>query len=65
MRRYRILRPIDDPNNVMIDLDFDNSGAAEAFLGALREGWRSQAIAPALVGTPRARIVEMVESKEL
>ena len=64
VRRYRVLRPIDDPNYVMIDLDFDSSSAAEAFLVALREVWRSPAAAPALVGSPQARIVEMVEGKE-
>jgi hypothetical protein len=64
VRRYRILRPIDDPNYVMIDLDFDSSSAAEAALAALRELWRSPAAAPALSGSPQTRIVEMIESKE-
>ena len=64
VRRYRVLRPIDDPNYVIIDLDFDSSSAAESFLVALREVWRSPAAAPALVGSPQTRIVEVVESKE-
>ncbi|HEY3228566.1 MAG TPA: hypothetical protein VGJ87_05050 [Roseiflexaceae bacterium] len=64
VRRYRVLRSIDDPNYVMIDLEFDSSSAAEAFLAAMREVWRSPVAAPALVGSPQARIVEMVESKE-
>jgi hypothetical protein len=64
VRRYQILRPIDDPNYVMIDLEFDSSSAAEAVLAALREMWRSPVAAPALVGSPQTRIVEMVESKE-
>ena len=64
VRRYRILRPIDDPNYVMIDLDFDSSRAAEAFLAAMREVWRSPLAAPALIGSPQTRIVEVVESKE-
>jgi hypothetical protein len=64
VRRYRVLRPIDDPNYVMIDLEFDNSSAAEAALAALREVWRSPAAAPALAGGPQARIVEAVETKE-
>lgn len=64
VRRYQILRPIDDPNYIMIDLDFDNARQAEAFLAAMREVWRSPQAAPALLGSPQARIVEAVESKE-
>ena len=39
MRRYRVLRAIDDPNYVMIDLEFDSSSEAEAFRAALRDLW--------------------------
>ena len=64
VRRYQVFRPIDDPNYVIIDLDFDSSRAAEAFLGAMREVWQSPVAASALTGSPQARIVEVVESKE-
>ena len=64
VRRYRVLRPIDDPNYVMIDLDFDSASEAESFLATMREVWRSTAAAPALAGSPQVRIVEVVESKE-
>ncbi len=65
VRRHRVLRPVDDPNYVMIDLDFDSSSEAEAFLAALRRDvWASRQAAPALVGSPQVRIVEAVESKE-
>ena len=64
VRRYQILRPIDDPNYVMIDLDFDSARSAEAFLAAMREVWRSPKAVPALAGSPQTRIVEVVESKE-
>lgn len=63
VRCYRVFRPIDDPNYVMLDLEFDNSSAAEAALAALREVWRSPAAAPALAGSPQTRLVEYVESK--
>jgi hypothetical protein len=36
VRRYRILRPVDDPNYVVVDLEFDTSGEAEAFRASLR-----------------------------
>lgn len=60
VRHYRILQPIDDPGYVMIDLEFDGPDEAEAFHAALRELWRRVDV----MRDPRARIVEMVESKE-
>lgn len=64
VRRYRILRPSDDPNYVMVDLEFDSVGEAESFRSALEDLWGSGRAAPALAGSPQARIVEAVESKE-
>jgi hypothetical protein len=64
VRRYRVLRAADDPNYVMIDLEFDNSSQAEAVHASLRELW-GRVQAEGLIGTPKARIVETVESKEL
>jgi hypothetical protein len=65
VRRYRVLRPIDDPKYVMIDLDFDTSSQAEAFLAVLRRSvWQSPQAAQVLGGSPQARIVEVAESKE-
>jgi hypothetical protein len=64
VRRHRILRPTDDPNYVVIDLEFDNPGEAESFLAWLRRDvWSSREAAPALMGDPRTRIVEAVEVK--
>jgi hypothetical protein len=65
VRRYQILRPTDDPNYVIIELEFDSPSEAEAFLGWLRrEVWSSQEAAPALRGEPQTRIAEPVEVKE-
>lgn len=64
VRSYQVLRPIDDPNYVMIDLEFDNIKAAEGLLASLREVWRSAAAAPALAGSPQTRIVQVVENKK-
>jgi hypothetical protein len=63
VRRYRILRPTDDPEYVVVDLEFDTGGEAETFSAALRNLWR-RAEADGLLESPRARIVEEVESKE-
>ncbi len=39
VRSYRILRPLDDPDYVIVDLDFDSPTQAEALLGAMRDVW--------------------------
>jgi hypothetical protein len=64
VRRYQILRPIDDPHYVIVDLDFDTTTEAEAFLVAMRAVWGTPEAAPALAGTPETRVVEAVETKE-
>ncbi|HTX70304.1 MAG TPA: hypothetical protein VMH50_14340 [Thermoleophilia bacterium] len=62
VRRYQVRRPLDDPNYVLIDLEFDTQAEAEALLAAMRQAWsRVQGTA---VLDPRARIVETVESRE-
>jgi len=60
VRSYRVLRPIDDRKYVMIDLAFDGSGEAAAFLAKLRALWAR--VEGTLMEAPRARIVEEVES---
>jgi hypothetical protein len=62
VRRYQILRSIDDPNYVMIDLEFDTKSEAEALLAAMRTVWGR--VAGSVMSNPQARIVETVESKE-
>ena len=62
VRRYRVLRPIDDANYVMIELEFDTASQAEAMLVALRVLWGR--VAGTIVMSPQARIVEAVETKE-
>ena len=64
VRCYQILRPVDDPNYIIIDLDFDSASAAEQFLAKMRQVWQSAAAAPALIGSPQTRIVEEVERKQ-
>jgi hypothetical protein len=62
VRRYRIMRSIDDPNYVLIDLEFDTSGEAEALLAAMRVVWGR--VPGIVMSDPRVRIVEAVETKE-
>ena len=63
VRRYRISRPTDDANYVIVDLEFDSAGEAESFRTALRELW-GRIGGDLGLQDPQARIVEVVESKE-
>jgi hypothetical protein len=63
VRAYEIYRPVDDPNHIAVDLEFDELGKAEAFKVSLEALWRSPAAAPALGDAPRARIVDVVERR--
>ncbi len=62
VRRYQVFRSVDDPNYLMIDLEFDSKKEAEALLAAMREVWRR--VEGTVMSNPQARIVETVESKE-
>ena len=62
VRRYQVLRPMDNPDYAMVDLEFDNASKAEAFLAAMREVWRR--VEGTIIESPRVQIVEVVESKE-
>jgi hypothetical protein len=63
VRQYQILRAVDDPNFVLIDLEFDEMGAAETFVRTLQGLWSGPG--KDVMKNPRARIVEVLESKEL
>jgi hypothetical protein len=64
VRRHRVFRPLEDPNYVVVELEFDTTSEAQACGAALRELWSSRQAAPALIGAPRVRIVEAVEDHE-
>jgi len=61
VRRYRILRPLDNPNYVLIDLEFDTLGEAEALLTAMRGIWAR--VEGKIMMDPKAQIVEIVETR--
>ena len=61
VRAHRVRRPVDDPNFVVIDLDFDSTEEAVAFRRFLETRvWGVQENAPALVGSPETMILEPV-----
>lgn len=64
VRSYQIARLADDPDHVLIELDFDTAGEAEAFLGKLRGLWGERAESLGL-GSPTGRVVEVVETATL
>jgi hypothetical protein len=64
VRRYRVIRPVDDPNYAIVDLEFDNQAQAEALLEGLRRLW-GQAQGQGLIGSPQGRIIEVIESTDL
>jgi hypothetical protein len=63
VRRYQILRLRDDPNYVMIDLEFDRTGDAEAFVQKMQRIWDGPA--KGIMLNPRARIADFVEEKDV
>jgi hypothetical protein len=61
VRAQHIRRPVDDPNYVVIDLDFETRAQAEELLGFLRQNvWSTDQGAAVLAGAPQARILEPV-----
>jgi hypothetical protein len=62
VRAQRVQRPVDDPRYVVIDLDFDTTDQAEAFLQFLRaKVWGTRENSPALAGNPETMILERAE----
>ena len=63
-RGYLIRRPVDDAQYVIVDLDFDSSQEAQAFLEMLRTRvWSTPANSPALAGDPITRILVTEEAQ--
>ena len=62
VRRYRISRSLDNPNYVMIDLDFERSNEADTFVDAMHQLWGR--VEGKLIDRPLIRIVEALDRKE-
>ncbi len=63
VRRYAVLRSVEDPSYVMIDLEFDTQREAEGLLETMRGVWAGPGREVML--NPQARIVDSVERIEL
>ena len=56
---HLVQRPIDDPNYVVIDLEFETNEDAQSFLNFLKtKVWGNAANAPALAGDPQTKILQ-------
>ena len=63
VRHQRVQRPVNDPAYVVIDLDFDTASQAANFLGFLQANVWPSGNAPALIGTPQTRILELTRPR--
>ena len=61
VRRYQILRAVENPDYVLIDLEFDTVQQAEALLAAMRVVWGR--VQGKIMLDPKSRIVEVTETK--
>ena len=60
---YSIFRPVDDPNYVIVDLEFDNLKNAEDCLELLKKLW-GKVEGQVMMG-PQTRILERLESTDV
>ncbi|HMG66293.1 MAG TPA: hypothetical protein VK588_01360 [Chitinophagaceae bacterium] len=63
VKHYRIYRPIDDPNYVIIDLEFTDLKDARDTLLALRKLWDK--VEGTVMVNPQTRILDIAESAGL
>lgn len=61
VRHYQILRPLDNPAYVMINLEFDTASDAQALLTVMRAVW--ERVEGTIMTNPKVQIVEVVETK--
>ena len=62
VHRYSIFRPTDDPNYVIIHLEFDSLYEAEAALAALRKLWGE--VEGKIMANAKTCLLDIVESKK-
>jgi hypothetical protein len=63
VRHYNIYQRTDNPNFVVIDLEFDNLNEAENTLTSLKSLWGN--ISGKIMINPQIRILKLVESKDI
>jgi hypothetical protein len=63
VRRYKILQQADNPNFVIIELEFDQMKDAEDMYAALQNLWKK--VEGKIIFSPKIRILSLTESKDL
>jgi hypothetical protein len=64
VRAQRVQHPVDDPNYILIDLDFTTLEEAQRFLAFLKNKvWGSTDNAPALAGTPQTKLLQQAQAR--
>jgi hypothetical protein len=61
--RYRIYRPVDNPNYVIIDLEFENVQQAGDALTALKKLWG--VVEGKVMMNPQTRMLDVVETVDI
>lgn len=62
--RHRIYRPIDDPNYVFIDLEFNTADEANAMLAKLEVMWGNVKERFGWTEQPKTRIIEVADQQD-
>lgn len=63
VRRYKIFQRTDNPNFIVVDLEFDNLKEAEATYTALQSLWKN--VDGKIIIKPQIKILELIESREI
>ncbi|MGO9218997.1 MAG: hypothetical protein ACLP5E_14740 [Streptosporangiaceae bacterium] len=65
VRSFTIRSPVDDPQYLMLDLEFDSAAPARTFAAFLMQHvWSSPASSPGLAGAPQTRILDLLPTSE-
>ena len=62
VKRYNVYRQTDDPNYVVIELEFDDLQKAQLMLTGLQKLWNQ--VEGKVMTNAKAKIIELIESKE-
>ncbi|KRA39373.1 MULTISPECIES: hypothetical protein [unclassified Nocardioides] len=63
VRSYRVTRSADDPHEVVVELDFDSTGVAEAFAQLLQKVWQTPQSQQHLVRHSAPTMRHLVENR--
>jgi hypothetical protein len=63
VKRYHIFQRADNPNFVVIDLEFENLSEAESTLASLKILWGN--ITGKIMMNPHTRILKLIESRDV